>query len=773
MDNSCTYLREDGSPNLPLLIETFTRCGPTMAGGTDWMDNIRFCRWNNQWQDGRKHDLPGDPKGAALPWDGASDCRPFVADDIINEGAAMLTAAFWRAMVQPGSSGSEAESYAVALIEHLVFNQLAGQLLDEVELSANYMLHYGWCMLAPRWRRELGLKHYELKWDQIAEGAAAAQQAVQQAQEQGQPVDPLLQGLAQLPMMIADPLMEEAAVEFLRSYYDEYVSKQVPEDLRDRVPQTTAAQARKVVRELRVSRSARTALPYLCVNEPEITALKPWDEVFIPPELTTENEIVFQVERISETTLRSRELSDALDPKWVELALTKKGQWTSSALPIGETRGVAGNLASGNASPVPVQASGPNDGKTGPIEIVHAVYKGVDEWGVPGVYCTTFHRDIKTTQSGHDLYAKHSLVEGVNRAELPYTGLTRERWNRSLTSSRSVPEMVHTQQNLVKGFLDSLIDRSSITVLPPVNVYESPMDVEYHFGPARKNYCRPGREPQFMQMPAGTGMVDGLQVHNVIRQGVDNRFGMLSEDVPVPRQQTAQEKLVRRFLMSWTRALQQTLAFYQKHGDDAEFARITGAEPGWLEARRNVPNLLGGVLDFDVRELDSELNMKRIEAFNTVALPHDINGIYDRVLWAQDMARGILGPRAAKRLVRPQAAASEALKEKAQLQVLKMFAGDMPTFLDDKDPTAAPLLQFTQQIVMANPNYLRALTDEALVTLAGQQAQMVAQQLGQSRRPDERFSALLMKWLENLKFIGVTQVQNKQIGRTGVDANQI
>lgn len=772
MDNSCTYLNEDGSPKLSLLIETFTRSGPALAGGTDWMDNIRFCRWNGQWDDGRKHDRKGDPQGGALPWDGASDCRPYVADDIINEGAAMLTAAFWRSMVQPGSANGEAEAYAVALVEHLVFSRITGRLLDEVELSANYMLHYGWCVLAPRWRRELGLKHFELKWDQIAQGAAAAQQAVQQAQAQGQPVDPQLQGLAQLPVLITDPLLEEAAIEFLRGYYDDYVQKQVPEDLRDRVPKITVAQARKVVRDLRLSRTAKTALPYLCVNEPEISALKPWDEVYLPPELTTENEIVFQVERLSDATLRARELTENYDPAWVKLALTKKGQWTSSNLPVGEARGVAGSLASGNAAPLPAPSSESQDGKTGPIELVHAIYKGVDEWGVPAVYCTTFHRDIAADQRGNALVAKHELVEGVV-GDLPYTVLTRERWNRSVTSSRSVPEMVHTQQNLVKGFLDSLIDRASITVLPPVNVYESPMDTDYHFGPARKNYCRPGREPQFMQMPAGTGMVDGLQVHNVVRESVDNRFGMLSENVPAARQQTAQEKLVRRFLMSWTKALQQVLAFYQKHGDDAEFARITGADTGWLEARRNVPNLLAGVLEFDVRELDSELNMKRIETFNTVALPNDINGIYDRVAWAQDMARGILGPRASKRLVRNEATASEALKEKAALQVLKMFAGDMPTFLDDKDPTAAPLLQFTQQIVMQNPNYLKALTDEALVALAGQQAQMVAQQLGQSRRPDERFSALLMKWLENLKFIGVTQVQNRQIGRTGVDANAV
>ena len=49
---------------------------------------------------------------------------------------------------------------------------------------------------------------------------------------------------------------------------------------------------------------------------------------------------------------------------------------------------------------------------------------------------------------------------------------------------------------------------------------------------------------------------------------------------------------------------------------------------------------------------------------------------------------------------------------------------------------------------------------------------MVMQQLEQSGaqpQPDALFSMLLMKWVENLTFIGVTQQRNKQIGRQGVD----
>jgi hypothetical protein len=233
------------------------------------------------------------------------------------------------------------------------------------------------------------------------------------------------------------------------------------------------------------------------------------------------------------------------------------------------------------------------------------------------------------------------------------------------------------------------------------------------------------------------------------------------------RQQLQQEHAVRRFLLAWSQAFKQGLALYQQHGDDAEFARVTGAEPGWLDAHRDAPGLLSATLDFDVRELDSEMEMKRIETMNKIVLPNDILGVINRAEWAAEMTRGILGPRRAKRLVRPQPEASAALRDKARAEVAQMFLGNQPNFLDDKDPTASGLLKFTQEIVMQNPVYVGALNDEALVALAGpQQAQMISQQL--PRKPDARFSGLLLKWLENLKFIGVTQVENRQIGRIGI-----
>lgn len=777
---NCNFLKDDGTPNVSLLIETFNRCAPTNQYGTKWMDDVRFCRWPGQQADGKKHDVPGDPKGKAKPWDNASDCRPFVVDDIINERAGLLTTAFWRSLVQSGAGGSKEAGYAVALLEWLIFTKLSSRLMNEVELSANYQEHYGWTLLAPRWVRELGLKRATIKLEMIAQGAADAAYQVAQArqaaaQNQTEPqIDPWVAALAELPGMIADPLREGEAVKFLQDYYDRYVAAQVPADLINRVPKTTEAQARRMVAQLRRGEDATCALPYLAKNEPEISALKPWDEVYLPPELTTENEIVFQLERVTEAELRGRIQTMGYDAKWVEEALRHRGEWSSHTLPVGTAQGIAGNI--GGAAGPAVQTPGAAtslDGKTGPIVLVYAIYRAADADGIPAVYCTTLHPQITAApKDGNKAFAAHELVEDVNHGDMPYVALTRERWARAITSSRSVCEMAATQQNLVKGFLDAMIDRESIMVLPPVNIYESPLEVNFEFGPARRNFVRPGKEPRFMEgLPTGQGMGEALQVHNIIRKTVDNRFGSLSEDVPVVRQQTAQEKAVRRFLMSWTKAFQQVMHLYQKHGDDAEFARVTGAPVGWLEARREQDGLLGCALDFDVRELDGELMMKRIEAMNKMVLPTDVMGVVQRGKWAQVMTRAVLGPVAAKQIVVSEDDASQAVVEKARQEVLQMFAGNAPRYVDDQDPTAPALLKATMQVVMSNRQYLRALNDEALVTLAGQNATALLQQIG-DRRVDEIFSGLLLKWVKNLQFVGQTQPQNAQTGRLGVNPQE-
>lgn len=756
------FLTASGDPNLPELINAFQRCAPAAPGGLEWMDAIANCRWANQSNDGRKHDVRGDPRGGAQPWDGASDCRPMVVDDAVNDLVSLLTSAFWRSMAQPGGSATESGGYAVALAEHLVFTQMLNELTDEVELAAQYTCRYGWCLLAPRWIDEIGLKRQKVTLQELTEFVA---------QTGGPELAP------QVNILILDPALEDAAVEFIRGWYDMYAAVALPERLRERAPKTSAKVARQAVRALRETGSAETLRPYLCRSEPEISALKPWEDVFVPPEMSARKlELVFYVEYLSEAELRGRILADEYSEPWVEAALKFKGAHLTNTLPVGTSGQALSGLNRGASGPSP-QAGTITDQKHGLVAIVHAVYRAADADNVPAVYCTTFHPGVAGDKNGQPLFGKHEVVQS-SEGSLPYVDLRFEAVARPLASSRGVPEMTHTDQNLIKGLNDQMIDRASLTTIPPINIYTSPTGAQYRFAPAAQNHISPGREPKFMDVPSASGAVDNLKAEERVSRRVDNRFGLPAADVPPTRAATKQERIVRRFLLAWARAVQQALCLYQTNGSDAEFARITGAPPGWLDKHRDQPGFLSCALEFDPRDLDLESFVERVKAMNTLVLPNDVLGVINRAGYAGWMARGFLGPAVARQIVQPQNEASQALYERAHSEVLKMVAGNQPAYLDKMDPTAGALLQNTQQIVSQNPKYMQRLTDEALVTLGGPQGARQMVEMMDSlefkakfggRMPDENFSKLLVNWLENLKFQSITQPANKQTGRIGVN----
>jgi hypothetical protein len=289
--HSQSFLKADGSPDIGKLIAAANRCTPSLPGGTAWLDNVRFCHWGpSQWTDGRKHDISGTERGAAFPWDGASDCRPFTVDGIVNDRVALKVTAFWRAVMNQGGSGDEAREYSVTLADYLIWTVLFKSLVREVELAAQYEEHYGWTVLAVRWRREMSLRRVKVTLEMVQEDSQQAQQTLDklnQAALRQSVVPPIpspgpaaagppspapagegmvapgaqptmsaedrnkLEGLALLPAMIMDPALEEGAVEWFLNWYDGFIKDSLPEELQDKAPEVSKKTARRVVRELR------------------------------------------------------------------------------------------------------------------------------------------------------------------------------------------------------------------------------------------------------------------------------------------------------------------------------------------------------------------------------------------------------------------------------------------------------------------------------------------------------------------------------------------
>ena len=714
------------TPDVAKLIEELTGCSGGVTGlRLDEIDNIRFCRWDEQSADGKKWDRPGKP---AFPWRGAADGRPMLADGIIQERVEILQAAFWRSAIAPKSSETEISSYATALAEHYLQSEMTERLIGEVALSANHMEQYGRVILHPRWEREISLRRVKVT---MADIERFTKEAEQQAAAAG---DSQFR-LSDLPLMVADEAQEDGAIAGLQALYSFWAQRYIPTEIDLPTPRLKDATARKAIQSLRKTGQAQIPTPYLAKNGPVIYALKFWDEVWAPEETgdLSSARIIFHREWLTQAELESREHS-GWDPDWIALAVKTAGMSYDPQ----EMTTKTGGSALANIGSAPVDVLSRSGGRL--IEVMSAIYKAVDSDGVLGVYKTTFSAHIKRGQDQKFPYAISELVSS-GRAEYPYIGGRAEHWCRQFAASRGVPQIVQTWQSEAKTLDDSVVDFTSIAVLPPVNVPKvGPTGSKYRFGPAVQNEIMPGREPQFMSIPT-SGASYALTARAALHERVANHFGLMHPNVSPARWQASQSIRAQAFLLLWSRALQQVIDLAVQYMPDVDFSAITGAPIGWLEARRGNLGMLAVKLDFDVSELDGEITLKRIEAVNRTILPADVQGVIDRTAWIRVMVRAV-NPKWVRDLIMPSGAASQQMFDGVRNDIAQMFLGNEAKYVEN-DPAAKSKLQFATQIVQANPNYTAAL-----------------QQGG-------RFAELMEKWSKNLQF-SVTQAENSQVGRIGV-----
>jgi hypothetical protein len=741
------------------LIADFKGCSPWAAGNWNRVtdnENTRFTRWPGQHPDGKKHDRQNAP---AFPFDGASDTRIPLADEICNENVAVCFVAFWRAMIQKKAGESEESDYAVKLADYYVNTVLFEDLVREVELSEQYRQMLGWVVLHPFWNLEICLAHRPVTMEELV-GLANSQEATGNSQMGtggGNRQGPIansqtgtggMSALALLPQMIMDPTLDSETAKILEALYEMFCAQQV-QDVDVKMPALRPAKIKQAIRELREGGETTLPLPYVSKNQPEILALKPWDEIFIPNYSTDiqKGPRVYRRVWMSEVELRSKIVTDGWDPEWVEEALKHKGKfssWTTDGgtspaanPPTSLTDAMSGQAASW-------VSAGAEHGGNDLVEVIYATHRQLDEDNVPGVFLTVFNVNVCEDGKGKVLYGEHGLLEGV-RGEFPYVTGQRENWSRNITASRGVPQIAGTWQREVKVQRDGLVDHTSLGVTPPVLVPKGAMGTKLKFAPAQQNEVTVGREPKFMEVPQG-GSALALELGREVRNDVANYFGQMAAEVPPTRVQLKQTMLTIPFLMMWSKALQMVLGLAQANLGDAEFARITGAPPGWLEARRYSYGLLSANLHFDVRELDPEYVLKQLDTINKAVLPGDVAGVIDRAKYTKLQLRAI-NPALARELVADEQQASQAIFKEVQNDIALMFLGNEPEYVE-MDPTAQTKLKFAGQIVQTNPMYQQALQEK-----------------------EGRFAGLMEKWAMNLQF-SIKQEQNKQVGKIGVQPGQ-
>lgn len=693
-------------PGLKDLIEEFGRCAPVTGGWDRALDNerTRFAIWPNQSADGVK---VSTEDYEAKPWERASDLRVFLADDVITEEVAVCTSAWRRSIirtqgVQPDDAGAAA--VITRLLDWLIKGRMGTRVAREAELSAQYLLTYGWTGLHVTWTRQIAARDVDVTLEHLADAGGSA-----------------------LVDLVRDAGQEDLAVESIRQVWDAAVASRVRDALVGELPSLPDSYFRRAVRELRKTGETTMRVPYVLRAEPCIEALRPWVDVFVPDEIgDVQLGRCYVRHWFREEQLRSKVVTDGWDEDWVEAACKTKGMETVWASPAeGLHTGVSASVKTDELSPW--------------IEVVTCYGWRVDELGIPAIYATVFspHASKKVEGVGEDLVAQHGVLD-FQHGEVPIVIGVREWVCRSITASRGVPEIASPEQRIVKVMSDSLIDRTTLTTLPPRLVPARLMDEDQEFGPASTVPVLRGEEPKFMPVPANDGVAQGVLAWS--RDQVDQRFGLFSATVPPARAAVRQQHMVDNFLGMWTGALKQVLALLMQYMPADQFQRITGIPKPQLSPDE-IAHSYDLMLNMDVRELDVDYALKQLQAVSQFVLPEDRAGVVDTAKLVQAKLAAI-NPNLAKELVSDRAGAQQKLFRDVQAEIASMFLGNPPSMVEN-DPTAPMQLQFAAQIISNNPNYQAAL------------------------QKGGRFPQLLEAWGKN-RMQSKVQQENKQVGRLGV-----
>jgi hypothetical protein len=566
--------------------------------------------------------------------------------------------------------------------------------------------------------------------------------------------------LMTLPMLIADPTEEDAAVEIVQTFAQQ-IAGQLYEKQRAAYGDDFLAnyeigkpRARAVVRELRKTGRSELAAPYLTRNGPCVTARRVGYDVFIsagcPNDIQRARTIQVR-EWLGEAELREAQAVYGWSKEWVDLVLaTAKGKTSI----WGDVELQSEYAVDEEDETVPEHTT--LDSKWMEVEVVHAYVKRVNDEGVPEVWCTIYCPHVTANARGEEIVAKHYRQDyATNRYCFePYR---QENISRNFHESRGIPELAGCDQAVIKKQTDMLVDRSDVEVNPPWQVHNR-LGLRYKAGPGSQVPFNRKGDIEPMPPPAGNPQL-ALNLIELSMRRVSNRWGLMNEHVLPAQWQKKLTRQVDRFLTSAGCVMKLILRLIAEHAEPAELDRIA---PGASQALAKSPEDLAGQYDialyFDVKDLDMEFVFKKLDAINRLAVPMDRAGMIDMAALTRLVMLAI-DPTYARALIADPRTASQKLFKEVKADIALMYLGNEPDYVE-MDPAAEMKLQFAQQIIFgaadgsgANVEYLEAL---------GQLPD------GDAGKRKPRFAELLQKWQQNL-MQSVKQEQNKEVGRIGVN----
>jgi len=689
-------------------------------------DEIQQAWWQGQTEDGRKHDTD---EMEATPFDGSSDQRIRISEEVVNERVLIQKAAMigGRSTFKPKNSGTAKDA---ALFSTLMGHYMEGAMRQEVRDETDYLLEWkeggGIAVLFVGWLHERALEPRMITEDDLVQFAVnaglmnaglPAVQALQQSAQDGSADPAMLEqaaGVAEvseddLRQMMLDPARTNELVRQIQAFD----------------PEVTKAEALRVARAMQAGEEGDYFAPYTKESRPMWEALQPGVDVFFSGSARKLQKAprITRVHWLTETDLRDRAQVEGWDKDWLKLVLKNPGRHFTWGLESGAW------VMSGSATRYEFMSDD---------ELIRAKFYQVAEVysrrssiaGAPCIYRTVLHGSVNNACGVHEvLKYKHG--------KYPFLEFRRERKKRPLCSPRSINELLTTNQDALKSLHDARRNRIDLANSPPVITTGRRTGGRIRIGPdmeipeARAGTLRWFEPPQLD--------MDTVDVAQDERSMVDKYFGRWSKDVPQPVVQMHNQALVNDWLLDLGEAVTMTAQLIQQYVSDEEASRIVGMDYDLDATRKAIQAEYNLTISFDVRDLDLDWLKKKMEMLNEGALSADTMGVIDRGKYVNFMFSAI-DPVMAQMIIEPTERATQNELDDEDRALSVIFTGGEPALLQGQNHAAR--LQHDQEAVQNSP------TRQQVLATNGQIAEV---------------------YQNRLKFhqTQVAQQNNKQIGRLG------
>lgn len=676
---------------------------------------VRFCEWDGQSDDGRKHET--DLGEVPVPFEGASDARIPLVDGVVQDKKVLARTAFFRAQVQtePVEPGDAPRSTATTtLLRWLRDRAMRSELETEVELSAEHLFadDPGLAIVEVCWLQEPMLQRRALTFDELGILYATGETNPDEVASNDARLEPeLLQDFIDLA---TNPAREGEMLDWLASVY----------------PLLSAKVLRRGLRELRKTGATELPVPVIRENRPSVQALRYLDDVFFPigtADLQRARHI-HRREWVSETDLRERAFTLGWNADAVEQVIDngEGGSVISGALT--STGQGAGQTFSGPGLDVNEQDH--------LFEIWWSYERRGDELGIPGVYRTVWSGSATRP-------LKQELMPNAH-GRYPFVARPRERTTRQLTESRGLTRPIATHQQEVKVQRDARSNYTQLTASPPYKVAMRRGAFDLIVAPNAEIPVERMDDWEFATMPSQLPQTS-IEMERTTKLEVDEYAGRMAPGLDPNRVALMQQHDVDNFLALWRDVFSLVLADCQQFFSPAELQRVTGVDGAQLGMRPE--DIRGGFdifITIDARDLNMEYALKKLDGYGKL-LSYDSNGQLDRGPLIEVVASGI-DPVLARRTLRPAQNVTQREIDATKNAVTQMAAGIEPDM-----PVAGINAQLRSEVL--------------------QQTVKGSPRLSQQYMQDPGFQTLVNNYQQYL-MQQMVQEQNKLTGRLGVSPTQ-